>query len=65
MLRRYHKRPELIREEPEKKVAGAEETNIAYNDLTVPELKEKVKNKGIVGYSNMTKGELIEILEGD
>lgn len=39
--------------------------NLEFEDLTVPELKKIVKEKGIAGYSDMTKPELLEILEGD
>lgn len=33
------------------------------DDLTVPELKEQAKEKGIEGYSDMKKAQLIEELE--
>ena len=35
------------------------------NDFTVAELKEKAKEKGIKGYSKMTKEELIKVLKED
>ncbi len=35
------------------------------NDFTVTELKEKAKEKGIKGYSKMTKEELIKVLKED
>lgn len=40
-----------------------EPQQIDYNSLTVTELKAMAKDKGIVGYSSMTKAILIEELE--
>lgn len=42
----------------EENVAG-----IDYNEMTVKELKLIAKDKGIEGYSNMTKAELVAALE--
>lgn len=41
------------------------EKEINLEDCTVKELREMAKNKGIVGYSDMVKSELIETLRGD
>lgn len=48
--------------EYEAKVDIPEETKL--DDLTVSELKEKAKDRDIVGYSSMRKQELIDKLEG-
>lgn len=42
----------------------ADAGNLELEDLTVPELRDEAKAKGIVGYSNMKKEELIESIEG-
>ncbi|WP_353816774.1 DUF7218 family protein [Agromyces sp. SYSU T00266] len=34
----------------------------SYDDWTVPELKERAKELGLTGYSDMRKGELIDAL---
>lgn len=41
-----------------------EEKKIDYNSLTVKELRTIAKEKGIEGYSDMKKDELIQALEG-
>ncbi|MGX4600249.1 Rho termination factor N-terminal domain-containing protein [Faecalimicrobium sp. JNUCC 81] len=37
--------------------------NINYSELKVDELKAIAKEKGLEGYSSMTKAELIELIE--
>jgi len=50
-------------ENKEYKVEAEIEINL--EEYTVKELREIAKNKGIVGYSDMVKSELIETLRGD
>ena len=59
LLRRYHEKRNKKKEIQEVK----KEINL--EDCTVKELREMAKNKGIVGYSDMVKSELIETLRGD
>lgn len=40
-------------------------TNIDYNNMTTTELKAVAKEKNIVGYSKMSKKELIKILTSE
>jgi len=58
LLRRYHNRLTKKEKLVEKKM------EIDYNSLTVKELKSLAKDKGIEGYYDMKKDELIEALEG-
>lgn len=58
LLRRYHNR--LTKKEK----PVEEKTEIDYSSLTVKELRSLAKEKGIEGYYNMKKAELIEALKG-
>lgn len=53
----------LRRHYPPKKTAEVEETD-SLSDLNVKELKELAKQRGIEGYSTLTKQELLEVLNG-
>ncbi|QIX74494.1 Rho termination factor N-terminal domain-containing protein [Streptococcus gallolyticus] len=53
----------LRRHYPSKKTVEVEETD-SLSDLNVKELKELAKQRGIEGYSTLTKQELLEVLNG-
>lgn len=53
----------LRRHYPPKKTVKVEEAD-SLSDLNVKELKELAKQRGIEGYSTLTKQELLEVLNG-
>lgn len=53
----------LRRHYPPEKSVEVEETD-SLSDLNVKELKELAKQRGIEGYSTLTKQELLEVLNG-
>ena len=53
MLRRHHSKKQ-----------SAEIEAINYSDLTVKELQDIARERGIKGYSTLSKEELIAVLEG-
>lgn len=58
LLRRYHKKIEEVKEEAKEKASFFD-----FNKLKVDELRAIAKEKGIEGYSSLTKAELIELIE--
>lgn len=42
-----------------------EQETVELKELTVPELKEIAKEKGISGYSKMNREDLLEVLGGE
>lgn len=57
LLRRYHKKIEEVNEE------AKEASFLNFNKLKVDELKSIAKEKGLEGYSSMTKAQLIDLIE--
>lgn len=64
------KQKETAQEEPEQKEAvepveepkALEQEQPSYDDMNVTELKKIAKDKGVTGYSDLKKGELIALL---
>lgn len=64
LLRRYHKaKEEEIKEKVEIIESDDEDSIVDLNKLKVDELKAIAKEKGIEGYEDMKKAELIQILK--
>lgn len=57
LLRRHYKKIEEVKEE------AKEASFFDFNKLKVDELKSIAKEKGLEGYSSMTKAQLIELIE--
>jgi hypothetical protein len=58
LLRRYQdKRADVIQEQKDERVD--------FGSLTVPELKDLAKERGLEGYSDLKKAELVDLLEGE
>lgn len=51
-----------VKKAPAKKAEVKEETTTDLNSLTVAQLREMAKSKGVKGYSTLKKAELIEVL---
>lgn len=62
MLRRYHKRKSLTRGYGIQ-INSPKLTSIA--EMSVKELKELCKERGLKGYSKMNEAELIALLSGE
>ena len=56
--------PGEVRDETDVTVTDEEEQG-SYEGMTLAELKDVAKEKGISGYSNKNKDELIELLKGE
>lgn len=55
----------LLRYEDFISIDEPQKGQVDLNDLTVSELKELAKERGLKGYSNLNRDELIELLGGE
>lgn len=51
----------LLKEEKEKSLGG--NASIKYSEMTIPDLQALCKEKGLSGYSNLSKDELVKFIE--
>ena len=56
--------PGEVRDETDVTVTDGDEQD-SYEGMTLAQLKDAAKEKGISGYSNKSKDELIELLKGE
>ena len=56
--------PGEVRDETDVTVTDEDEQD-SYEGMTLAQLKDAAKEKGISGYSNKSKDELIELLKGE
>lgn len=72
LFRRHYAKKEKAKEtkkQPKdtqkKEKETVEKPSLNLNEFTVKELKELAKDKGLTGYSNLKKDELIKLLGGE
>lgn len=52
-------------DESDQDLPGNQEGSKDLNDLTVAELKDQAKERGLEGYNDLKKAELVELLKGE